>query len=222
MKRASFGYMLTRDENTETLFPFLFRTLARFIVFKDGENLQDKWDATFGSSSKVICGRETVVDDENINSYTWAHTEFGTQRFQLSGHFNPSIENNYEVIENNSGEVLVVTTIDGEGNRTTSEVPYGTNGKIHQYKFNIPLPTEFVQKGCKLDYENASFIVTEGSQSNFIANHMFHSLVVTYEEGNMIITVNHYQGMDGVDIDGLTSIKGDFNIIVDGLLLEVI
>jgi hypothetical protein len=221
MKNLLSGFLLTRDKNTETLKPMVLRVLARCVYFPDGNTLLDKWNEYVSAGVTVVHSSEVASYDSN--SYNWSCLTYGSEKYQLSGHFRPSIANQYKEITNPAaehGSSISITKTNSDGSTTQEEIPYGTTGEIHQYQFVLPLPSKFAN-GKNYDYEDATVIVTEGPDSNFIKNHTFHNVAVEQKDGSLLICVNHYNGLDGIDLDALPYITGDFNVYVDGLFLNV-
>ena len=222
MKWLSAGFLLRRDKETESLKPYIMKTLARFVIFADGKTLQQKWDAQFGSSSKVLTERKTYTDADG-KTYQWNFNQFGTEQFSSFGRFRIHKANEYTEITNPKSEgTIQVTKIDSSGNTETSEVPWGTSGTIHQYIFTIPLPTDLVEEGCSCNWDDAVINITEGDQSTFMINHMFHSVVPSISEDNLVIKVNHFKNLDGVDLGNVEYITGDFSVRIEGSAGEII
>jgi hypothetical protein len=221
MKNLLSGFLLTRDKNTETLRPMVLRVLARCVYFPDGKTLLEKWNEYVSSGITVI--HKTEVAQLETNSYKWSCLTYGTEKYQLSGHYKPNIENAYKTITNPAAESgfgsIAITKTNSDGSTTQEEIPFGTTGEIHQYQFLIPLPIDFTGDNS-FDYQDANVIVSEGPESSFLKNHMFHNISVEQKDGTLLICVNHYKGLDGVDITSLPYVSGDFNIYVDGLFLD--
>lgn len=218
MKNLLMGFLMNRDKNTESMRPTIMSTLARAIFFPDGETLLEKWEKNIGKSVAVVPSIEYLVDETTDSSFKWTCTTIGEDRFMLSGRFRPSIANEPTVIENEngSGGTFTITKTDSEGNVTQEEIPYGTGSSTEQYKFEIMLPSDFIGDNY-VNFSEAAVMVTEGSSSHFQVMHTFHNLYTEFtDEGKLYVYVNHYQGLDAVDMSTLTFVTGDFSILIDG------
>lgn len=218
MKNLLMGFLMNRDKSTESMRPTIMSTLARAIFFPDGETLLEKWEKNIGKSVAVVPTIEYIVNEETDSSFKWTCTTMGEDRFMISGHFKPSIDNNPTTIEtaDETTGSITLTKTDSDGTVTTEEIPYGSNANIEQYKFEIMLPSEFIGENF-VNFADAAVIVTEGSASHFQVMHTFHNLYTEFtDDGKLYVYVNHYKGLDAVDMNTLTFVTGDFSILIDG------
>lgn len=218
MKNLLMAFFMNRDKNTESMKPIIISTLARAVFFPDGKSLLTKWEEEI-KSSVAINHKTEVTEDDTGSSYKWSCTTFGETKYQLIGHFRPSIANSPTSINGEGVQSsITITKKDSEGNVTEEVIPYGTNSSIKQYRYVIPVPVDFAN-GKICNFATASINITEGSESDFLLCHTFHNMYAEYANGNLSIYVNHYNGMDAVDMSNLLYVTGDFNVSIDGLFV---
>lgn len=196
MKILKTGFMLFRNKHTESLQPFIFKTLARCIFFPDGKSLLEKWKEEINTSLLVRHEYENKIA-ENKSIYKWSCCTFEGEKYQLVGHFKPNMDPSNHIVIAGHGKV----------------------GAINRYKFEIPLPTDF-KKERKIEYRNNSTVIfSEGENSTFIEYDTMHSVKVQKKDASLLFIIDHYIGQDQVDLSELKWITFDINIIVDGMFM---
>lgn len=221
MKNLKMVFFMNRDKHTESMKPMIISTLARAIFFPDGKTLLEKWEKEIKSSIAIV-HTEEITESAEGSSFKWSCTTFGDKKYQLSAHFRPSIANNPTIISGDESTVQKSITIikkDASGNITEEVIPYGSSaGGVKQYRYAFPLPTEFAN-GRTVNFNNASITISEGHESDFIKFHTFHNCFCEYSNGHLFVYVDHFNGMDAVDMSGLPYVTEDLNIMIDGLFI---
>jgi len=214
MKNLLMAFFMSRDKNTESMKPIVINTLARAVFFPDGKNLVDKWANDIDSTIPIVHNIEVAELDDN--SYKWSCTKFGDIRFQLDGHFRPSIANSPTIIGGNNPKPITITKIDSDGSPIQDIFLGGSGTEIHEYRYALPLPSKFAE-GKVLNLTNASINITEGTDSFFTKLNTIHDIVCEFTNGRLFIYVKHYRGVDCVDMSELPYMTADFNITINGL-----
>lgn len=217
MKNLVKAFFMNRDKHTESMKPIVLSTLARTVFFPDGKSLLEKWNEEIVHSIILTHTEEDVSLEDN--SYKWSCTTFGDKKFQLTGRFRPNIANLPTQVGNSEGSgYFTIQKKADDGTIKEENIPYGSGGIIEQYRFALPLPTDFAE-GRTANIVNAAINITEGSESTFLTKNTFHMMFTEYKNGNLFIYVNHYRGLDAVDLSALPYISEDFSISIDGLFV---
>ena len=217
MKNLMQGFLLKRDKHTESLKPMLISTLARAVFFPDGKTLVEKWNEEIKSSIRIVHTKE--VKELDGSTYGWSCTTFGDEKYILSGHYRPSIAYDPVAIQGeggSGGSLVLIKNNEVTGETYEDVIPYGVNAGIEQYRFVIPMPIKFLDGRTTL-FNNASINITEGHESSFLTMNTFHNIYAEYNSGNLFIYVNHFKGLDAIDLSNLPYITGDFNVTINGL-----
>lgn len=213
MKNLKTGFMIFRNKTDESIRPFILKTLARAVYFPDGKDLYTHWKEEI-LSGLVITTTDVPVSVGNAgSSVNWSVIQYGTEKYQYSGHFQVSINPKEFTIQNkptNAGTISVTAGND------KMDITYGENGEMHVYKYAIPLPVKSIPNGKYGNYAKSSVIVTEGMGSDFMIKNTVHQFSYEISNNTLNLYLYHNYGLDGIDMTAGNYINLDFSVQVSG------
>lgn len=83
-KRIPYGHIMVNDPTTGALFPWLQKTIARLVIFPDGEDLWTHWQKEMTEVNKAKFRREETKLGNN--TFNWETNTFGNSNAVLKLH----------------------------------------------------------------------------------------------------------------------------------------